>query len=603
MPSRVAAMLLLLLVLWFAAPMFGQIDLSGVWVPRYHEDQHDRIPGPDLGDYLGLPINDAARLSALSWDASRLTLPEQQCRVHASPYIYHGPMAFRSWEERDPQTQQLVAIRQYTGTYEQSRTIWMDGRPHPSDFALHTWMGFSTGKWEGGTLTVYTTHIKQDWLRRNGVPESDRTSMTEHFIRHGNLMTHVTIIDDPVNLTEPLIRTEDFMLDLSYQGSWLYPCEPVVEVANRRRHDVPQHLPGANPFVKEFQQRYGIPEIAAMGGPETIYPEFRAKLTVAGETSAALSHAGPLTAQRVPRLGVDELHVIPLQGNTYMLATAAGNATVQIGAQGVLVVDTLPASYSDKVVAAIARLTDKKIQFIVNTSAEDSRVGGNSVLRKAGITLVDANAPGSFMPTDAAIGAAIVAHENVLRRLSAPSGTGTVAPITAWPTSTFFGEDEKSLYFNDEAIRLIPQPHASTDGDVLVFFRKSDVIVAGGIFVMDGYPVIDVAKGGSVSGVIDALNRIIDLAVPARYEEGGTLIIPGRGRICDRSDVVVYRDMLTIVRDRIANMIQKGMTLTQIQSSRPTMDYDPLFGTDSGAWTTQQFVEAVFRSLMATSQR
>jgi glyoxylase-like metal-dependent hydrolase (beta-lactamase superfamily II) len=582
-------------LLYFAGlvPLFGQIDLSGVWMPRYHEDQQDRVPGPELGDYLGLPINDAGRLSALSWDASRLTLPEEQCRVHSATYIFHGPMAFRSWEEKDPQTQQLIAIKEYTGTYQQTRTIWMDGRPHPPPYALHTWMGFSTGKWEGRVLTVTTTHIKQDWIRRNGVPQSDRTTMTEHFLRHGDYLTHVTIIDDPVNLAEPLIRTEDFVLELEYRGSWLYPCEPVAEIASRNKRDVAMHQPGENPFVKEFQTRHHVSEQAAMGGPESIYPEYRAKLS--GQAAAALSRPAPRVAQRARMTEDGEIHVQPVQGNISMLVGPAGNSVVQVGSQGVLVVDTMTAALSERLLAALGKLSEQKIQYIINTSADPAHIGGNQALRKAGITVVDANAPGSFMPTDEASGAAILAHDNVLKRMSAPASG---FPQAAWPTSTLEGEDEKSLFFNGEAIRILPHPAANSDSSVTVFFRRSDVISTGDIFSTTGYPVIDVAHGGSVGGIIDALNRIIDLAVPAYAEEGGTLIIPGHGRLCDRSDVVVYRDMLAIVRGRIAAMKKKGYTLEQVQAARPTMDYDPLYGSEEGPWTTAMFVEAVYRSIM-----
>ena len=243
------------------------MPLTGEWNPIQHEDVIERGQGPDLGDYLGYPINDAARLRAESWDASRLTLQEHQCRVHISPYIYRGPMAVRIWEEKDPQTQQVIAIRNYISTYEQDRTIWMDGRPHPPDYAPHTWMGFSTGRWEGNMLTVYTTHIKMGWLKRNGLAESDQATMTEHFIRYGpSLMTHVTIINDPVYLTEPVIRTEEFQLNLNGNINWLWPCEYVLEVTARPKDEVPNYLPGENPFLKEFSVRWHTPEAAASGG-------------------------------------------------------------------------------------------------------------------------------------------------------------------------------------------------------------------------------------------------------------------------------------------------------------------------------------------------
>jgi hypothetical protein len=260
-------------------PAIAQIDLSGTWGPRLHEDFPERIPGPELGDYLGLPINAEARQSAMTWDASRLTLPEEQCRVHISPYIYRGPLELRIWDERDPESQKLIAIRQYIQNYEQNRTIWMDDRPHPPEYARHTWMGFSTGKWEGDILTVYTTHIKQGWVRRNGTPESDKATLVEHFIRHDNYLTHVSIVTDPVYLTEPLIKSQDFVLDPAFQGNWIYPCEPVEEVI-RPMGEVPMLMPGANDAViAEYVGRHPeVPAEATKGGAETMYPEYQLKL-------------------------------------------------------------------------------------------------------------------------------------------------------------------------------------------------------------------------------------------------------------------------------------------------------------------------------------
>src|SRR5579863_4818078 len=220
----------LLLSLAAAIPADAQVNLSGEWAARQHEDQLERGPGPELGDYLGLPVNDAARLRADSWDPSRITLPEEQCRVHLSTYIYRGPMALRIWEEKDPDSQRVIAIKNYISTYEQTRTIWMDGRPHPSPNAPHTWMGFSTGKWEGDMLTVYTTHIKMGELRRNGLLESDQATLVEHFFRYGDMLTHVSIVTDPATLTEPFIRTQTFRLNTQEGQNWLYPCEYVEEV-------------------------------------------------------------------------------------------------------------------------------------------------------------------------------------------------------------------------------------------------------------------------------------------------------------------------------------------------------------------------------------
>jgi hypothetical protein len=279
--------LLLGIGLLCGGPAFAQLDLTGIWSPVFHEDQPERIPGPELADFLGLPINDAARQWALAWDPSRLTAPEHQCQVHTVAYMYRGPLLLRVWEERDPQTQELIAIRQYISNYEQNRTIYMDGRPHPPAWAAHTWMGFSTGKWEGNILTVTTTHIKQGWHRRNGLPSSDRITLVEHFIRHDDRLTHVTVVTDPVYLTEPLIKSQDFTLNVSVEGigtggglttGWLYPCEYVEELPGRSRDEVQSYLPGENPFVSEFADRHKVPAAAAMGGAETMYPEYRKKL-------------------------------------------------------------------------------------------------------------------------------------------------------------------------------------------------------------------------------------------------------------------------------------------------------------------------------------
>jgi hypothetical protein len=261
-----------------ATPAFAQVSLVGEWSPRYHEDQPDRIPGPELGDYTGLPLTEGARLAADSWDASRLTLREHQCKVHNGPYILHGPIQFRLSEERDLRTQQLIAIHEYLNTYEQERTIWMDGRPHPPEWAPHTWQGFSTGTWDGDILTVYTTHIKQEWVRRNGVPNSEQSTTVEHFIRHGNILSHLIVWTDPVYLSEPLIRSEEFVFQERTGGNWLWPCEYVDEIIDRPHSLVPSYLPGRSPFDGDFAYRYGVPVEAAKGGAETTYPEYQMKL-------------------------------------------------------------------------------------------------------------------------------------------------------------------------------------------------------------------------------------------------------------------------------------------------------------------------------------
>jgi hypothetical protein len=251
------------------------IDLSGAWAPEPHEES---VGNPAIADFLGVPITEAARAVGLAWSPSRVTVPEHQCQVHVAPYIMGGPLNLRIWEERDNQAQKLQSIRMYISTYEQNRTIWMDGRPHPPAAAAHTWMGFSTGNWDGNTLTVYTTHMKEGYLRRNGLPESDQATLIEHFMRHGDYLVHVSEVTDPVTLTEPFVRTQIFHRTPQEGQNWLYPCESVVEIANQPRGAVPNFLPGENPFVAEFAAKYHLPLAATLGGADTMYPEFQQKM-------------------------------------------------------------------------------------------------------------------------------------------------------------------------------------------------------------------------------------------------------------------------------------------------------------------------------------
>ncbi len=266
-----------------SVPLVAQIardapgyDLTGEWSPRFHEDQPERIPGPEIGDYLGLPINDAARLHGDSWDASILTLPEHQCKPHPADYGPRGPANLRFWKEVDTTSQRLIAYHTHISWQAPERTIWMDGRPHPPEWAAHTWQGFSTGKWDGDMLTVYTDHLKLGWIRRNGIPRSDLGTLTEHWIRHGDYLTLVSIVTDPVYLTEPFIRTTNWVWD-PHQNIAPYPCQAVIEV-DRPQGVVPNHLPGTNTFLNEFAKRYHLPFQATRGGAETMYPEYMEKL-------------------------------------------------------------------------------------------------------------------------------------------------------------------------------------------------------------------------------------------------------------------------------------------------------------------------------------
>ena len=253
----------------------AQIDFNGVWAPIFHEDQPERVPGPDVGDYAGLPINDAARLKADTWDASILTMPEHQCKPHPSTYGFRGVGNLRIWFDFDDATQRLIKINTQIQWMEQKREIWMDGRPHPPDYAAHTWQGFSTGHWEGPVLVVNTTHLKQGWMRRNGLALSDRATMEERFIRHGDLLTHIFMITDPVYLTEPLVKSNGFRLTANGVVD-PYPCESVDEIV-REKDVVPSHLPGTNQASEEFAAKHHLSIEGVRGGAATALPEFARK--------------------------------------------------------------------------------------------------------------------------------------------------------------------------------------------------------------------------------------------------------------------------------------------------------------------------------------
>jgi cyclase len=289
-----------------------------------------------------------------------------------------------------------------------------------------------------------------------------------------------------------------------------------------------------------------------------------------------------------------EIKVQKAQGNVYMLVGAGGNVTVQVGPEGVVLVDTQYAPLSNKILAAVRSLSQGPLRYIINTHSHPDHVGGNENLKKAGATIAGGNV--TLDIGDAAQGAQIIAHINAYKHMSAKVNGQYATPTAAWPTSTFIGDDKK-LYFNGEGIHIVHQPAAHTDGDSIVFFRKSDVISAGDLFVTTGYPFIDLNAGGNVQGIVAGLNKIIDLCIPVYGQEGGTMVIPGHGRLSDVGDVINYREMVTIVRDRVQDMVKKNMTLEQVKAAKPTLGYDPLYNTPGAFITGDAFVEAVYRSL------
>jgi hypothetical protein len=274
--AKIAVRLLPLLVFirFLDVPAFAQMDFSGEWVPNGNEDS---IGNPYVGDWFGIPMNDAARARSATWSASVQTLPEWQCRPHGFAYISRGPSQLRISKEVDPVTRQITAFRaEWLRSVDVP--IYLDGRPHPPDYAPHTWGGFNTATWEGDTLKITTTHLKEEYLRRNGVQHSDATTITTYWMRRGDILTWLNIVYDPVYLTEPLVRSQEYRLNLNQQIP-PYPCT-IVEEIDRPKGLVPHIPPGRNEFLKEFTEKLGVPENSINAGAETMYPEFRSKLNV-----------------------------------------------------------------------------------------------------------------------------------------------------------------------------------------------------------------------------------------------------------------------------------------------------------------------------------
>jgi glyoxylase-like metal-dependent hydrolase (beta-lactamase superfamily II) len=313
-------------------------------------------------------------------------------------------------------------------------------------------------------------------------------------------------------------------------------------------------------------------------------------------TGAALAVGSGAVAQQNQNFDAVQIDMLKVRDHVYMLVGAGGNTTIQFGDEGVLVVDTQFAPLSTKILAAIRSVTDAPIRYIVNTHMHGDHIGGNEAIAKAGRFRAGGNVVGDIGAAATAT-ANIIAHENVLLRLAALEGAQAV-PFAAWPTVTFITKKDEFL-FNGEAVQIIHEPNAHTDGDSMVFFRKSDVVSTGDLFTTVMYPFIDVANGGSINGYIKALNAIMDITVPSNVNEGGTLVIPGHGRLSDEQDVIEYRNMATIVRDRIREYVKRGMTLDQVRAATPTLDFDGRYGADTGFWTTSMFIETIYKEMVA----
>ncbi len=300
-----------------------------------------------------------------------------------------------------------------------------------------------------------------------------------------------------------------------------------------------------------------------------------------------------------------DLDVVQLRPNFWVIGGAGGNAVVQTGPEGVILVDSGSTERADLVLAAIRRLTDLPIRYIINTSMDADHTGGNEKLARAGLSILPgAVVAGAGLGDDVVSNfgrASVLAHENVLGRMSAPTGRQSPVASGLWPTKTF-AYHQYSMYLHGEGIQVIHQPAAHTDGDTIVFFRRGDVIATGDIIDTTRWPVIDTKRGGSVQGELDALNRLMDMTVfnlPLQWKADRTFLVPGHGHVYDKLDLLEYRDAVTIVRDRVQDLIGEGKTLAQVKAADPTLGYRSQYGADSGPWTTDMFVEVIYNELSA----
>jgi glyoxylase-like metal-dependent hydrolase (beta-lactamase superfamily II) len=322
-------------------------------------------------------------------------------------------------------------------------------------------------------------------------------------------------------------------------------------------------------------------------------------LSLLGITCVHPQFASSRAAIWTPKLGgpaPGEIEVFPVHGNVYALIGAGGNIAVQAGNDGILLVDTGTAAMSDKVLAALAMISKSPLRYIVNTTDAEDHAGGNGKIAATGeIIPFDEGDAAKIQNALTTHRASVISFLTVFDRMTGENGKFPARPEAAWPDNTY-SSPQKRLYFNDEAVIVMHLP-GNTDGNSIVFFRKSDVVSTGDLFDLTEYPVIDLKAGGSLQTLVESLNKLLDVTVPSAYAQGGTLVIPGHGRIADHADLVYYRNMLAIIRDRIQDMIKRGMTLEEVKAAQPTRDYDARYGGQTGAWTTEKFIEAAYRSL------
>jgi glyoxylase-like metal-dependent hydrolase (beta-lactamase superfamily II) len=322
-------------------------------------------------------------------------------------------------------------------------------------------------------------------------------------------------------------------------------------------------------------------------------------LTISLSLMGVFLSAAEAQTWTLPQIGVPEgeVQVLHVKGNVYMLVGSGGNIAAQVGPGGVLMVDTGTAAMADEVLAALKTITSEPVRYIVNTSYPTDYTGGNEPIAASGRLALPFRGSGSSSVQGQFGGdkASVISYYTVFHQMAAPLDEAMLREEGAWPDNTF-STPLKRLYFNDEPVIIMHQP-STTDGNSVVLFRKSDVLVAGAVMNLDTYPVIEVDAGGSIQAVIESLNRLIDMAVPAERSEGGTMVIPGRGRISDFAELAQQRDMMAIIRDRVQDMLGKGMSLDDVIEARPTEGFDARHGSDRGPWTTEMFVEAVYRSL------